>query len=881
FDYLRDNMAIHKENLVQRPHHYAIIDEVDSVLIDEARTPLIISGPVSVSTNKFAEMKPLVEKLIRSQTVLVNRLVGDGQRMMKEGNEYDAGYKFLQAHRGTPKNPRLVKVMREPGIQKLIRRVESDFMRDKKLHEVDEDLFYAVDEKSNTIDLTENGRQHIAPGNADMFVLPDLATQLSDIEGDESLETEERQKQKDALQLDYSEKSEKLHNISQLLRAYSLFEKDVEYVVSDDGKVMIVDEFTGRLMPGRRFSDGLHQALEAKENVRIERETQTLATITLQNLFRLYTKLAGMTGTAETEEGEFWEIYKLDVVVIPTNEPIRRDDEDDLIYKTKREKYNAICDEIEAFHKDGLPVLVGTVTVEVSETLSRMLRRRGVKHSVLNAKYHQKEAEIVASAGQPGMVTIATNMAGRGTDIKLGAGVVRLDTDLAPELAKLAVRSVGSNNTVLLHEVHSDNVQQLLRLLEEAGHQPGVVSSREGALELFHSTPLPGGIHIIPKPYGGLNDAKIERDNLIHIKARDYSFGGLHILGTERHESRRIDRQLRGRAGRQGDPGSSRFYLSLEDDLMRLFAPDRIIGVMDRLGVEEGEVISHPMVTKSIERAQKRVENRNFEIRKHLLEYDDVMNKQREVVYNRRRRALQGENLHDEMLELIAILVEEAVTMHTDGDHVEDWNMAGLADHLLKTMLLPLPFDPGKKDLPERNELIRQIQETAEKTYTGKRQMLGDDLMAQLERFATLKTIDERWKEHLYEMDQLKEGIGLRAYGQKDPLMEYKQEGFRTFTDMLGRIDEEIVEICFKAQFQSEAHETWTPRQRQHPMEMAAMHQDTAGMGFAGDRSAASGAAPKAAGKHQPVKVDAKVGRNNPCPCGSGKKFKHCHGRGN
>jgi len=880
FDYLRDNMAIQKENLVQRGHHFAIIDEVDSVLIDEARTPLIISGPVGESRNKFAEMKPLVEKLIRAQTVLVNRMVGDGDRMLKSGEEYDAGIKLLQAFRGGPKNPRLAKLMREPGVQKLIRRVESDFMRDKKLHELDEDLFYSIEEKANTIDMTEKGRQHIAPGNVDMFVLPDLATQLSEIEGDEEMAADDRLKKKEVLQLEYADKSEKLHNISQLLRAYSLFEKDVEYVVSEDGKVMIVDEFTGRLMPGRRFSDGLHQALEAKENVRIERETQTLATITLQNLFRLYSKLAGMTGTAETEEGEFWEIYKLDVVVIPTNEPIRRDDQDDVIYKTKREKYNAIIDEIEHFHQEGLPVLVGTITVDVSETLSRMLKRRGIKHSVLNAKQHQSEAAIVTTAGQPGMVTIATNMAGRGTDIKLGAGVIRIEKERAQELVKAVAKAASGSETILIHEIYLDDVQELVRMLEEAGMQPRIAASREDALALLHGDTLPGGVHVIPKTYGGLTDAKVERSGLLHFKARDYSYGGLHILGTERHESRRIDRQLRGRAGRQGDPGSSSFFLSLEDDLMRLFAPDRIIGVMDRLGVEEGEVISHPMVTKSIERAQKRVENRNFEIRKHLLEYDDVMNKQREVVYNRRRRALEGENLHDEILELIAITVEDIVHAHTDGDHADVWDIEGMAERLIKSMLLPLPFDPGKSGQMNRNELIDTVMDAAQAAYNRKRQMLGDDLMAQLERFATLKTIDERWKEHLYEMDQLKEGIGLRAYGQKDPLLEYKQEGFRTFTEMLGRIDEEILEICFKAQIQTEAPETWTPRRRQEPMEMAAVHQDTHGMGFAGQGGAGGSAGPQAAGKKQPVKVEARTGRNDPCPCGSGKKFKHCHGRG-
>ncbi|MFQ5769283.1 MAG: preprotein translocase subunit SecA, partial [bacterium] len=537
FDYLRDNMAIRYEDQVQRGHNYAIVDEVDSVLIDEARTPLIISGPVEHSTHKYDEMKPRVEQLARKQTMLVNRIIAEGEKFLEEGNEYEAGIRLLQASRGAPKNKKLIKLMQEVGVKKLIRRVENDYLRDKKMHEIDEELYYAIDEKAHTIDLTDMGRDALSPNDPEMFVLPDLSEKLHEIEMDESLPDEEKNAQKAKLQSDYSEKSERLHNISQLLRAYSLFEKDVEYVVTD-GKVLIVDEFTGRLMPGRRYSDGLHQALEAKEGVKIERETQTLATITLQNYFRLYQKLAGMTGTAETEAGEFWEIYKLDVVVIPTNEPVRRLDYEDQIYRTKREKYNSLINEIVVMHEKKRPVLVGTISVDVSETLSRMLKRRGVRHSVLNAKHHQKEAEIVTHAGQPGAVTIATNMAGRGTDIKLGPGVVK------------------HVNCALVDPRQDEEIC----------------------------------------PY------------LSEFQCHDNVPCGLHIIGTERHESRRIDRQLRGRSGRQGDPGSSRFYLSLEDDLMRLFQSDRVAGVMDRLGVQEGEVIQHRMVTKCIERAQKRVE---------------------------------------------------------------------------------------------------------------------------------------------------------------------------------------------------------------------------------------------------------------------------------
>ncbi|MCK5738402.1 preprotein translocase subunit SecA, partial [bacterium] len=560
FDYLRDNMAIQSQDRVQREHNYTIIDEVDSVLVDEARTPLIISGPVEKSTQQFAEMKPLVQSLVGKQTRLVNSIMADAKKALQEKDEYLAGLKLLQVQRGAPKNKQLQKLYHETGIRKMIQQVENEFMRDKRMWEVDEDLFYSIDEKSHIIDLTEKGRISISPTDKNMFVLPDLSIELHEIDEDSSVSEDDKLLKKDELHQHYGVISERIHNISQLLRAYSLYEKDVEYVL-DGGKVVIVDEFTGRLMPGRRFSDGLHQALEAKEAVKIERETQTLATITIQNYFRLYNKLAGMTGTAETEATEFWQIYNLDVVVIPTNEPIRREDYEDQIYRTKREKYNAVIEEVARLHKSGRPVLVGTVTVDSSELLSRMLKRRGIKHEVLNAKIHQKEAEIVMKAGQPGQVTIATNMAGRGTDIKLGAGVVRCEGQC--------------------YVLDQDNreVPENIDLAECVADMPC----------------------------------------------------GLHIVGTERHEARRIDRQLRGRSGRQGDPGASRFFLSLEDDLMRLFGSDRVSKVMDRVGVEDGEVIAHSMITKSIERAQRRVEMRNFEIRKHLLEYDDVMNQQREV----------------------------------------------------------------------------------------------------------------------------------------------------------------------------------------------------------------------------------------------------------
>ncbi len=883
FDYLRDNMAISPEGLVQRGHYYAIIDEVDSVLIDEARTPLIISGPVGESKNRFAEMKPRVEQLVRSQTMLVNRFIADGERLLQEGKEYEAGIKLLQAHRGSPKNKRLIKLLHEPGIQKLIRRVESDYMRDKRLHELDNDLYYAMEEKAHTVDLTEKGRESISPGNPEMFVLPDLATTLSEIEGSEGLAASDIERKKEELQADYAEKSEKLHNISQLLRAYSLFEKDVEYVVTEDGKVMIVDEFTGRLMPGRRYSDGLHQALEAKENVTIERETQTLATITLQNFFRLYKKLAGMTGTAETEAGEFWEIYHLDVVVVPTNEPIRRSDHDDVVYRTRREKYNAIIEEIEQYHNQGLPVLVGTISVEVSETLSRMLRRRNIRHSVLNAKHHRQEAEIVASAGEPGMVTIATNMAGRGTDIKLGKGVIQFFDEGVQELVKLAIAEQSRGKSIFIHEAPQEIVKILLTSLQEKNIPCHVVADeKEKRKYLSGEDKLEDNqIIIIPKAIGGPTDARVVSDKTAHMKARDYCEGGLHIVGTERHEARRIDRQLRGRSGRQGDPGSSRFYLSLEDDLMRLFGSERIAGVMDRLGIEEGEVITHPMITKSIERAQKRVEARNFDIRKHLLEYDNVMNKQREVVYTRRKRALEGENLHEEILEMIDDFCEDIVENFTSpGEYSDAWDWDGIREELLKTMLMPLPLSDEERAGIRQEEFRERLIKTAHEMYQQKRRLLGDELMGQLERFATLKTIDEKWKEHLYEMDQLKEGIGLRAYGQKDPLIEYKQEGFRTFAEMLGRINEEVLEVVFKAQIQIErGPKEWQPERKREPAELATVHETATGMGFAGKSEESKGAEKPTVGKRQPVRVEKKVGRNEPCPCGSGKKYKHCHGK--
>ena len=780
FDYLRDNMALSKEELVQRGHAYAIIDEVDSILIDEARTPLIISGAVDQPTDsKYRELKPLVEKLVRKQTSLVNQFVGEAEKLLGEGKEYDAGYKLLQSMRGAPKNRRLLKVFQEQGTKKLAVSVESDYMRDKRLHEVDEDLYFSIDEKSHVMDLTDKGIQTIAPDNPDMFIIPDLGEILHDIEQNDELTPLQKHQEAEKVRLLHSSRSEQIHNISQLLRAYSLYEKDVDYVVQE-GKVLIVDEFTGRVLPGRRYSEGLHQALEAKENVTIERETQTLATITLQNYFRLYQKLAGMTGTAETEAEELHSIYGLDVVVIPPNEPVIRIDHDDLVYKSKREKYNAALDEIVECHERGQPVLVGTITVEVSETLSRMLKRRRIPHNVLNAKQHQREAEIVIRAGQRGAVTIATNMAGRGTDIKLGEGITEL--------------------------------------------------------------------------------------------------GGLHIIGTERHESRRIDLQLRGRCGRQGDPGSSRFYLCLEDDLMRLFGSDRIANVMDRLGVEEGEVISHSMVTKSIERAQKKVEGRNFAIRKRLLEYDDVMNMQREVVYSRRNEALQREDIRDEIDTILDDYIADLIELHTNSqDDPNSWNWDEIESEV--SSIITAVVDKSFRDFESSNELGRIIKERSREIYSARESLVPQEIMRAFERYVVLRTIDEKWKDHLYSMDQLREGINLRAYGQKDPLLEYKSEGFNLFMEFLHEVNRDTIQRLFRTQLQGMEQAPSIRGRRPAAKPMRTQHADTVGMGFAvpSDGRQQQPAAPTA-GRPQPIRVEKKVGRNEPCPCGSGKKYKKCHG---
>jgi len=774
FDYLRDNMATSLENRVQRVHNYVIVDEVDSVLIDEARTPLIISGSVGTTDQKFDDLNPKVERLLRKQTALVAQLVQEAETLLTTpgGNKSEAGKALLRASRGLPKNKRLIKLLNEPEYQKLLNSTELEYLREnaKYMPEIDEELYFAIDEKQNSIDLTEKGREELADGSSEgkeYFVLPDLSSGIGDIERDVTLSVEEKVRRKDVLYHRYGERSDRIHTLNQLLKAYTLFAKDDQYVITEDGKIAIVDEFTGRVLPGRRYSDGLHQAIEAKEKVKVERDSQTLATITLQNYFRLYKKISGMTGTAETEEGEFYEIYKLEVVVIPTNKPIIREDAEDAIYRTKREKYNAVIEKIKELQEMKRPVLVGTVNVEISETLSRMLKRQGIPHNVLNAKKHKSEAEIVGFAGQPGAVTIATNMAGRGTDIKLGAGVV--------------------------------------------------------------------------------------------------DKGGLFILGTGRHESRRIDRQLRGRSGRQGDPGTSKFYISLEDDLMRLFGGDRVTSIMSKLGMEDGEAIEHPMITKSVGRAQKKVEENNFAIRKRLLEYDDVMNQQREVIYDKRRKALEGERLKDQVFDDLDDYIDGLLEKY-----YEDALIDQLKEDLMQHLLIDVKLDTKTYQDLGRDGVKNLIVEEAHNFYKRKEEMITTELMARLERYAVLHVIDERWKDHLREMDDLKEGIGLRAYGQKDPLLEYKGEAFNLFLNLVEVMRNEIVSFCFKF-FPQQPDEI---QQRRIPIQRMNMVKDN--VGNLGMREGEDEGGKR--GKQQPVKVEVKIGRNDPCHCGSGKKYKHCHG---
>ncbi len=820
FDYLRDNMARTPDDLVQRSHNYAIVDEVDSVLIDDARTPLIISGPTPKGDKQeFENFKGEVQKLYNAQRQHVTKILADSKNLLS-GNPVPEDEKkgaelLFRSYRGLPKNKALIKFLSEPGMKALMLKTEAFYMQEqsKNMHLIDDDLFFVIDEKNNSVELTEKGIDLITSSYQDpnFYVLPDIGAEIADIEKLPLSDRDKGEKKNELLQ-DFSIKSERLHTINQLLKAYTLFEKDIEYVVMDN-KVKIVDEQTGRILEGRRYSDGLHQAIEAKENVKVEAATQTYATITLQNYFRMYKKLAGMTGTAETEAGELWNIYKLDVVVIPTNRSVIRDDREDLVYKTKREKFNAVIDEIENLINGGRPVLVGTTSVETSELLSRMLARKNIRHNVLNAKLHQKEAEIVAEAGKAGTVTIATNMAGRGTDIKLGSGV---------------------------------------------------------------------------------KDA-----------------GGLAIIGTERHESRRVDRQLRGRAGRQGDPGSSQFFVSLEDDLMRMFGSDRIARIMDRLGLKEGEVIQHSMITKSIERAQKKVEENNFGIRKRLLEYDDVMNTQREVIYTKRRNALYGEKLSLDISNMMYDLGEQIVS---DFQEKRDYN--GFSLDLLKVLAIEAPVsekDFFSENAHTINEKLFQVvsrnyrqksHNIAEKAYPvikdvyenqsrfeniaipitdGKKTLQvvanlkkayedkGREVNLAIEKGITLAIIDDAWKEHLREMDELKQSVQAATYEQKDPLLIYKFESFELFKALMQKVNREIISFLIKGKLPIEGSDNVREAQVPRASDMRNLRTERTDMLAAAQRTGEQAVT-------QPIRVEKKIGRNDPCPCGSGKKYKQCHG---
>ncbi len=822
FDYLRDNMTKNPDELVQRKHNYTIVDEVDSVLIDDARTPLIISGPTPKGDKQeFERFTPTVQKLYNSQKNFVTKILAESKKLLSNPANSDAekkgGELLLRAFRGLPKNKALIKFLSEPGMRTALQKTEHFYMQEqmKKMHIIDDELFFVIDEKNNSIDLTEKGIDLISTSSEDakLYMLPDVGAEIAEVEKSSLGDTQKTEKKNELLR-NYSIQSERVHTINQLLKAYTLFEKDVEYVVMDN-KIKIVDEQTGRILEGRRYSDGLHQAIEAKENVKIEAATQTYATITLQNYFRMYNKLAGMTGTAETEAGEFWDIYKLDVVVIPTNKPVIRDDREDMVYKTKREKFNAVIDSIEENIDLGRPTLVGTTSVETSELLSRMLTRKHISHNVLNAKLHKKEADIVAEAGVAGKVTIATNMAGRGTDIKLGKGV------------------------------------------KESG--------------------------------------------------------GLAIIGTERHESRRVDRQLRGRSGRQGDPGSSQFYVSLEDDLMRLFGSERIAKIMDRLGIKEGDVIQHSMITRSIERAQKKVEENNFGIRKRLLEYDDVMNSQREVIYTKRKNALFGDRLAVDIVNMTFDVVELIIE---DMQEIRDYE--GFKMELIKTFGIDTPFTeneflnlsiqkmteqlfeliydsykqkmeiqahkvmPVIRDVYENesskyeniaipiSDGIKTLQVVAplEKSYKSE----GREVVLSIEKGITLAIIDDVWKDHLRELDDLKQSVQNATYEQKDPLLIYKFESFELFKGIIQKINKDIVSFLHLGELP--LNEGDTLKEAQLPQ------SDNKNLKTGRDDMAmAARQRTSPQQKTQPVKVEKKVGRNEPCPCGSGKKYKHCHGK--
>jgi preprotein translocase subunit SecA len=817
FDYLRDNMAFRPEDMVQQKgHNFAIVDEIDSILIDEARTPLIISGPAPYSSTQYSELQPAVARLVRRQRDFCTRLLQEAKELLGKGEEDEAAIRMYQVFEGMPKNKQLMHLIEDVKIRKLLEKTQmamlSD-MRKEQARDLQQELFFTIDEKGHDAGLTEKGCTELNPNDPEMYVLPDMVSAMSELDGDTALSPEELMEQRRAIQEEFAIRNERVHAVDQLIRAYSVYEKDVDYVVQDN-QVVIVDEHTGRLMAGRRWSDGLHQSVEAKEGVKIERETQTLATITIQNYFRMYDKLSGMTGTAETEADEFHQIYTLDVMVIPTNRPVRRVDLNDQIYKTQREKFKAVVDDVKAAHARKQPVLVGTVAVETSEVLSRMLRRENIVHNVLNAKNHAREAEIVANAGQPGAVTIATNMAGRGTDIKLGPGVVYLkDEDIQSQMS-LETKIDGS---------------PLRKLLEE-------------------------------KPCG------------------------LYVIASERHESRRIDRQLRGRSARQGDPGASRFYVSLEDNLMRLFGSDRISSIMEKLGIEEGEVLEHPWLNKSIETAQRRVEQQNFSMRKRTLEYDDVMNKQREKIYGFRSEALRSDDTRGQLY----YAVEEIVASHAE-DAIASKSDAGLHE-FITWVNTTFPLGLNESHLPEEktvDNLIDLVLERVKQAYEMKASHENSEALQRLEQHIILQAVDEHWQEYLRNMDSLREGIGLQAYGQRDPLVEYKREAYNLFMDLMDRIYEEIATAMFRSATSMDAMEGFfqSLNGMQVHAEASALASAAAQAGAMQQQQAPMGAlppgmelpqAPKAAA---PIRNDGpKIGRNDPCPCGSGRKYKKCCG---
>jgi preprotein translocase subunit SecA len=805
FDYLRDNMKFRIEDLVQRELNYAIVDEVDSILIDEARTPLIISGAVEqLDEGYYEELKPMVIRLHQNQSRLIQTIFDEALRLLEEEPESETVIEqLLLVKRGDPKNPRFLDLIAEkPALKTRLDRLESYLSGQKILSQFDDKLFCAIDERSNAVELTEKGLELLSRGRADAFVVPSLEEGYLTIDSNDQLTPPERIEARQALDNQYRQTSERIHTIHQLVKAHWLFQKDVNYVIKD-GQVIIVDEFTGRMMPGRRWSDGLHQAIEAKEGVKVAEENQTLATITFQNYFRMYKKLAGMTGTADTEAQEFKKIYKLDVMVIPTNMPMIRQDFSDVIYRTQREKYKAVVEEVKECHRRGQPVLVGSISIENSEKLSQMLKQEKIPHQVLNAKYHETEAKIIAQAGRFGALTISTNMAGRGTDIMLGG-----------------------------------NPEMLAR--EEALHRKVDLSTD------------PEGFRKILEEMRALTSQEYRKV----IEA-----GGLHVLGTERHESRRIDNQLRGRSGRQGDPGTSRFYLSLEDDLLRIFGSQRISGVMSRLGMEEGQPIEHSLISRAIENAQKRVEAHNFDIRKHLLEYDDVMNKQREVIYDQRKRVLAQDGVAEEIQEVIAEFAEGiADPIADEKTYPEEWDYRQLNESLMRLFSFGLSIRPEDTQNMTREKLWEKVVAQAKEVYGGKGAEFGPEAMGHLEQVIYLQSIDTLWKEHLMAMDHLKEGIGLRGYGQRNPLQEYQKEGYAMFMDLIQRIKEETIQKLFRVQIARPQEVAQFEAVRKQPLILSRGEEVEE--------------------KQQPVKREGKkVGRNDPCPCGSGKKYKKCHGR--